>query len=204
LIHTPLAFAAGIAIGLALSWFWLWRPAVAMVAEAKKQSAGAANAGTGALEQSLAKERQARGEVEARCTELQAQLETSSADRTRLQRELDRLRSANGQAPDGGEAAANAALQEALDEARRRCAELEARLAAQSEAPGIDVDDLKQVKGIGKAIERRLKALGIRNLDQLAAMSQAEIEKIDNQLEFRGRMTREDWAGQARALITPR
>lgn len=175
------------------------------VADKPAAAKGDTNGRVSALESELAKERRERGELEEQHAKLQAQLESSGTKLANLQTEANRLRSASKNSPDGSndESAAMAALRAELDEARRHARDLEAKLESQPAAPQVNVDDLKQVKGIGKAIERRLKHLGIKNLNQLAAMSAEEVEKIDNELDFRGRMTREDWSGQAKALITP-
>ena len=61
-------------------------------------------------------------------------------------------------------------------------------------------DDLKRIKGIGKVNERKLNALGVWHLDQIAAWSDQEIAWVDGYLAFKGRIEREDWVGQAKAL----
>ncbi len=62
-------------------------------------------------------------------------------------------------------------------------------------------DDLKAIKGIGPAIEKTLNELGIFRYAQVADMSRCDIERIGNRLKgFKGRIEREDWMGQARAL----
>ncbi len=62
-------------------------------------------------------------------------------------------------------------------------------------------DDLKQIKGIGPAIEKTLHELGIFRFDQVAEMSEYEIDRIAKRLKgFRTRIYREDWIGQARIL----
>lgn len=62
-------------------------------------------------------------------------------------------------------------------------------------------DDLKRIKGIGPAIEKTLNEMGIWRFDQLAAMSEYDIDRVANRLKgFRSRIYREDWVGQARDL----
>ena len=62
-------------------------------------------------------------------------------------------------------------------------------------------DDLKQIKGIGPAIEKTLNDLGIHRFSQLAEMSEYDIDRVAQQLKgFRSRIYREDWLGQARDL----
>ena len=54
---------------------------------------------------------------------------------------------------------------------------------------------------VGPVLEQKLHTLGITKLDQVANFSDEEIEKIDSALNFKGRIQRDDWIGQARALI---
>jgi len=89
--------------------------------------------------------------------------------------------------------------------ARLAAAEAAAKVAAAAPvtpaaSPAV-LDDLKRIKGIGPGLERRLKALGITRLEQIAKLSAAEIERIDAQLDFPGRIRRERWVEQARSLI---
>ncbi|MFU8823088.1 NADH-quinone oxidoreductase subunit E [Yoonia sp.] len=61
-------------------------------------------------------------------------------------------------------------------------------------------DDLKQITGVGPKLESQLNALGIWHYTQIAGWSDAEIETIDAEIKARGRITRDDWVGQAAAL----
>jgi len=64
-----------------------------------------------------------------------------------------------------------------------------------------DRDDLKQIKGIGPAIEQTLNELGIQRFHQIAEMSEYDIDRVAQRLKgFRSRIYREDWIGQARDL----
>ena len=63
-------------------------------------------------------------------------------------------------------------------------------------------DDLKMIKGVGPAIEKTLNEMGIVSLQQIANMSEYDIDRIANRLKgFHSRIYREDWMGQARALL---
>jgi NADH-quinone oxidoreductase subunit E len=63
------------------------------------------------------------------------------------------------------------------------------------------VDNLKEIKGIGPVLERRLNQLGIFQFRQIADWSEEDIVYFDEHLtDFRGRIRRDDWvqgAGQA-------
>jgi predicted flap endonuclease-1-like 5' DNA nuclease len=63
-------------------------------------------------------------------------------------------------------------------------------------------DDLKMIKGVGPAIEKTLNELGIFSLQQIADMSEYDIDRVARRLKgFHSRIHREDWIGQARALL---
>ena len=67
--------------------------------------------------------------------------------------------------------------------------------------PGDDKDDLKKIKGVGPVIEKTLNELGIFLFNQIAEMSEFEIDRVAQRLKgFRSRIYREDWMGQARDL----
>lgn len=62
-------------------------------------------------------------------------------------------------------------------------------------------DDLKQIKGVGPSIEKTLNDLGIYRFNQIAEMSEYDIDRVARELRgFRSRIYREDWIGQARIL----
>ncbi len=61
-------------------------------------------------------------------------------------------------------------------------------------------DDLKQLKGVGPKLEATLNELGFWHFDQIAAWGAAEIEWVDVRLKFKGRITRDNWVDQAKAL----
>ena len=62
------------------------------------------------------------------------------------------------------------------------------------------VDDLKLISGVGPKIEATLHELGIFTYKQVAAWKKAEREWVDGYLSFHGRIEREDWVKQAKAL----
>ena len=61
-------------------------------------------------------------------------------------------------------------------------------------------DDLKKISGVGPVLERKLNALGITRFDQVAEFSDEDISKVDDALNFKGRIMRDDWIGQAKTL----
>ncbi len=62
------------------------------------------------------------------------------------------------------------------------------------------VDDLKLISGVGPKIEATLHELGIFTYKQVASWKKAEREWVDGYLSFHGRIEREDWVKQAKAL----
>jgi len=63
------------------------------------------------------------------------------------------------------------------------------------------VDDIKLISGVGPALETKLHALGIKSLKDIAAFTKADIEKVDGELNFKGRIDREEWIAQAKELL---
>jgi predicted flap endonuclease-1-like 5' DNA nuclease len=61
-------------------------------------------------------------------------------------------------------------------------------------------DDLKLIKGIGRQNEGRLHGLGIWHFEQVAAWTPENVEWVGSYLAFPGRIEREAWIDQARAL----
>lgn len=62
-------------------------------------------------------------------------------------------------------------------------------------------DDLKQIKGVGPKLEALLNTMGIFHFNQIASWGASEVVWMDENLKgFKGRVTRDDWVGQARLL----
>ena len=61
-------------------------------------------------------------------------------------------------------------------------------------------DDLKMISGVGPKIEGILNSLGIYTYAQVASWEKAERAWVDGYLNFKGRIEREDWVKQAKAL----
>jgi NADH-quinone oxidoreductase subunit E len=65
-------------------------------------------------------------------------------------------------------------------------------------------DNLTQIRGIGLKIQASLHALGIFHLDQIAGWNRANVDWVDAQLAFKGRIRRERWVEQALELTKVR
>ncbi len=61
-------------------------------------------------------------------------------------------------------------------------------------------DDLKRIKGIGPVNEGKLNQKGIRTFAQIAAWKKSDIVDVEKYLAFDGRIAREEWVPQAKAL----
>lgn len=66
-------------------------------------------------------------------------------------------------------------------------------------------DDLTQLKGVGPKLAATLSELGITRFDQIAGWTATEIDRVEARLDGpAGRIRRDDWVGQARALAGPK
>lgn len=61
-------------------------------------------------------------------------------------------------------------------------------------------DDLKLISGVGPKLEGVLNGLGIYTFSQVSKWKKAEREWVDGYLKFKGRIDRDDWVNQAKAL----
>ena len=75
----------------------------------------------------------------------------------------------------------------------------ETKAIAQAPTPH---DDLKLISGVGPGLEKKLRDVGITSYSQIAALKPAEIIELEaNVVKFTGRITRDDWIGQAQQLM---
>lgn len=75
-----------------------------------------------------------------------------------------------------------------------------AKAKAASRPKGRAADDLKRISGVGPKLEQVLNAKGIRRFAAIAAWSDADVARFDDELGFSGRILRDDWVKQAKAL----
>ena len=76
----------------------------------------------------------------------------------------------------------------------------EAKPAAPKAGKAAAGGDLKKLSGVGPALEKKLVAAGVTSLEQVAAWTEADVTKIDEELSFKGRIEREGWIVQAKEL----
>lgn len=80
-------------------------------------------------------------------------------------------------------------------------AELEGKQPNQVEKPANGGDDLTVITGVGPRIAEVLNGLGIWTYEQVANWLPENETWIENHLSFKGRVSRENWVGQAKDLI---
>ncbi|GGX63674.1 hypothetical protein GCM10007385_36050 [Tateyamaria omphalii] len=75
----------------------------------------------------------------------------------------------------------------------------EAKKAAPKKADAAG-DDLKQLSGVGPALEKKLHDAGVTTFAQIAAWTEEDVAAMDEKLSFKGRIEREGWIAQAQEL----
>ncbi len=64
-------------------------------------------------------------------------------------------------------------------------------------------DDLKEIEGIGPAMEKLVNGMGFYHFDQIASWSEADVALVDGEMQnFKGRITRDKWVAQAKIIVT--
>ena len=66
--------------------------------------------------------------------------------------------------------------------------------------PKGQADDLKMISGVGPKLEGTLNKLGFWHFSQIARWTKKDIAIVDDELSFKGRIERDDWVRQAKAL----
>ena len=61
-------------------------------------------------------------------------------------------------------------------------------------------DDLAQMRGIGKALQKQLNEIGVNSFEQIAQWGKGDIEDYSSKLALKDRIRRDDWVGQAKKL----
>lgn len=100
----------------------------------------------------------------------------------------------------------SARIAERRDAKAKGKAEAEARKAAAKAFKGFtkptgEPDDLTKIKGVGEELIQRLEKIGVIKFEQIANWTDEDIANVDEVLSFKGRIEREDWVEQAKALM---
>lgn len=151
-------------------------------------------------------------ELKVQNKELAHCLESMESSRKQYERDARRYKEHAGQSEKKSET-----LRIKLDEVEKTFATLEhqqrdalkdARKSAQSQNSKSkkpkkkEVDDLKEIVGIGKVFESALHELGVTSFRQIANFGVTDMARVNQELkEFKGRMEQDDWVGQAKELL---
>ncbi|AZO13279.1 proton-conducting membrane transporter [Mesorhizobium sp. M2A.F.Ca.ET.043.05.1.1] len=95
-----------------------------------------------------------------------------------------------------------AAAKPAAKAAAPKKAAAPAKKAAAPKAAATKADNLRRLIGIGPVNERLLKGQGVTTYAQIAAWTDADVKRIEEVLNFDGRIAREKWIEQAKLLAT--
>jgi large subunit ribosomal protein L21 len=63
-----------------------------------------------------------------------------------------------------------------------------------------ELDDLKQLSGVGPALEKKLNAAGLTSFSQIAAWTAKDVAAMDDSLSLKGKIEKEGWVKQAKKL----
>lgn len=97
--------------------------------------------------------------------------------------------------------AAPVALKAGSETVKGKAAAKPAKAKTETKAEGLDASNLSLISGVGPTIEKKLRAAGITSWNDIAAWTEADVAKWDEELKLRGRATREEWVEQAKELL---
>ena len=73
--------------------------------------------------------------------------------------------------------------------------------AAKADNASSGGDDLTRISGVGPVLVQKLNDAGVTTFAQIAAFTQEDIDRIDEQLNFKGRIERDNWIEQAKTFL---
>lgn len=124
--------------------------------------------------------------------------------RTKGHRQHLTLVTITGISADGKKPAKKAApKKEAAPKVEAPAAEAPAKAAPKAEAAPAatgKADDLKKLTGVGPAVATKLNDAGITSFAQIAALTDADIAKLEEELSIVGKFEKGDWVAQAQEL----
>jgi len=77
----------------------------------------------------------------------------------------------------------------------------EAPKAAPKKTAEVTADDLTRISGVGPVIVGKLEAMGITTFQQIADFTADDIARTDQELNFKGRIERDEWVKQAKEFL---
>ncbi len=96
--------------------------------------------------------------------------------------------------------AAKAATEKAVKIAPAKAAAVKPAGPERLAKPQGKADDLKLISGVGPKLEGTLNKLGFWHFSQIAKWTKKDVAIVDDELSFKGRIERDDWIRQAKAL----
>lgn len=159
-------------------------------------------------------------QVQSESDDLNARLAAAEEGRSELEAQLTDARAERDTAGDDGRDRIES-LEADLRERDSEIARLEAELADLHAAPAAPAEpesepaplsavateaagpaeDLTKIKGIGRVLNDKLHNLGITSFRQIADFTEADITRVNEELDFPGRIEREKWVEQAKAIL---
>ena len=105
-----------------------------------------------------------------------------------------------GISADGAKKPAKKAAAKTEEAPTAEAAAPKAEAAAAPAAEAGAADNLKKMTGIGPALEKKLNGAGITTFAQIAALTDAQIAELEEQLSLSGRFAKDGWVEQAKEL----
>ncbi|MEX2581110.1 MAG: 50S ribosomal protein L22 [Verrucomicrobiales bacterium] len=100
----------------------------------------------------------------------------------------------------GGESKASAKKAPAKEKASSGGGRVDEKLGMVYDTAPPEVDDLKEINGVGPKLEETLNSVGIYRFEQIANWTDAQIGEFDERLDFKGRIERDEWREKAKDL----
>ena len=98
----------------------------------------------------------------------------------------------------GSRTAAKAGEQKAAEKKAEKPA---AKKDDAAQAASGEGDDLSLLSGVGPVLEKKLREAGITTFKQIAELTPEQAKELDEKLDLRGRIEREEWIEQAKELM---
>lgn len=189
-------FVLGVLVGVGLAWYLLER----YRRDENREREANFSARLATLQEELRQSDSALAETKERLIALQMEFRATEARAKPLEAELAQAKRA-----------AEQAIEQEMKQ-RALVAELQAKRAGGKPAPRAEpvpapqlspaakADDLTAIRGVGKVIEKKLHDLGITSFRQIADLTPDEVRRINEAIDFPGRVEREHWIEQAKGL----
>jgi len=169
-----------------------------------QQDAGSTKAKTQALENRMLEEQRSTAAAQEESTLVQRRYENLKRENDELRDTIQQLES-RPSTPSPQSAPAVSEKKETEKPVAEKKPEKEKRDIVLSRfTPSTDQvrEDLTQISGIGPVIQRKLNEIGIFSFQQISKLSPEDIDQVTNAIKFfPGRIGRDNWIGQAAALM---